>query len=133
MKTKDNADKIGAWVDDENATIARAYVAMLDKELNGTPFNKAAIRREGLATMAATRNDKRERSPGSWEMKCCNISAVLHAAGLRFVQGYKPLGHGQQKALTLALAAAFQEYADDNGGGDAFMYAAADCLRELAQ
>jgi hypothetical protein len=37
-------------------------------------------------------------------MKHCNISAVMRAAGLPWINGYKPLGHGQQKPLAAALA-----------------------------
>jgi hypothetical protein len=131
MKTKGNAAKIGAWTDAENAIISRAYIGMLALECAGAPFNKAQHRREGLATMATARDDKRMRSPGSWEMKCCNISAVLHGAGLLYVNGYKPLGHGQQKALALALAAAFEKHADAGVIESVVASIAADCLRGL--
>jgi hypothetical protein len=73
-------------------------------ELQGEPKpNKSKARREGLAAMAATREDNAQRSPGSWEMKACNISAVMRAAGLPWVNGYKPLGHGQAAPLARAL------------------------------
>ena len=104
MKTKGNADKIGAWTREENSVLAGSYLTMLAMEKDHAKFNKAQFRREGLAAMASYREDGRERSHGSWEMKCCNASAVMHAAGLPFVQGYKPLGHGQQRALAHALA-----------------------------
>ena len=116
-----------AWSDDENSVIAIHYVEMLTLENSGDAFNKAAYRRAGLTLMSATRDDNIARSAGSWEMKCCNISAVLNAAGLRWINGYKPLGHGQQRALTLALITAFD---GDGSSGDAFTYAAADCLRD---
>lgn len=93
-----------AWTDAENFVIADIYISMWAQELRAEPFNKSAKRREGLAAMAATRDDGRARSAGSWEMKCCNISAIFHAAGLPFINGYKPLGHAQSKPLARALA-----------------------------
>ena len=104
MKTKGNADKIGPWTREENSVLAGNYLVMLGLESRGEKYNKAATRRHGLGAMASYRDDRRERSHGSWEMKCCNASAVMHAAGLPFIQGYKPLGHGQQRALAHALA-----------------------------
>ena len=95
--------KLGFWTDDENNIIAAEYMRNLGLEKNGIKYNKAASRREGLATMGHAREDGRTRSHGSWEMKCCNISAVLQAAGLPWINGYKPLGHGQAKPLARAL------------------------------
>ena len=97
---------LGKWTREENSVIAGHYLEMLGLEIRGEKFNKAAHRREGLATMATYRGDRATRSHGSWEMKCCNISAVMRAAGLPFIDGYKPLGHGQQRDLAHALAAA---------------------------
>lgn len=120
---------LGAWTDRENDVLAAAYLDMLADELAGEKYNKAATRREGLDAMAATRSDGAKRSPGSWEMKCCNASAVMHAAGLRFINGYKPLGHGQQRALAAALIRQLEQRA----GCDAIPLAAADCLRGIAE
>jgi hypothetical protein len=36
-------------------------------------------------------------------MKACNVSAVMRAAGLPWINGYKPLGHGQARPLAKAL------------------------------
>lgn len=110
-----NKPKLGAWTPEENEIIALSYLDMLRRELRGDKFNKAANRREGLATMALVRADNAERSHGSWEMKCCNVSAVMRAAGLPWVNGYKPLGHGQAKPLATALACAALAHGwDDN-------------------
>jgi len=113
---------LGNWTREENSIIAGSYLEMLALEMDGRKYNKAAMRRAGLAAMATYRSDGRERSHGSWEMKCCNISAVLVAAGkargqdLPWIKGYKPLGHGQQKALAHALAvqALAHGWNDDN-------------------
>ena len=119
---------LGAWTDAENDILAAAYLDMLASERAGEKYNKAATRREGLAAMASTRSDGRARSAGSWEMKACNASAVMHAAGLRFINGYKPLGHGQQRALAAALIRQLEQRADC----DAIALAAIDKLREIA-
>lgn len=95
---------LGPWTREENSVLAGHYLDMLARELRAEKYNKAANRRAGLAAMATYRDDRAQRSPGSWEMKCCNASAVMRAAGLPFINGYKPLGHGQQKALAHALA-----------------------------
>lgn len=100
------ASPLGAWTDDENDVISTAYLRNLEQEQDGEKYNKAAARRAGLAAMAATRDDGRARSAGSWEMKCCNISAVMRAAGLPWVNGYKPLGHGQAKPIAAAIVRA---------------------------
>ena len=127
MTTTTKPAPLGAWTDDENRVIARAYLNMLRAELAGAKYNKAATRRAGLEQMAATRDDGRARSAGSWEMKCCNISAVLDRAGLRYIRGYKPLGHGQARPLALALARQLEREPD------ALHMAAADILRKMAQ
>lgn len=105
MTTKQitTASPLGAWTADENDIIAAAYLDMLSRELLATTYNKAANRREGITLMSATRDDGRARSHGSWEMKCCNISAVMRAARLPWINGYKPLGHGQARPLAAAL------------------------------
>lgn len=96
--------KLGNWTREENRVLAGYYLDMLAHELRGERYNKAANRRAGLADCASYREDFAERSHGSWEMKCCNASAVMIAAGLPFIHGYKPLGHGQQRDLAHALA-----------------------------
>ena len=104
MTTTKTRASLGAWTREENSVLAGAYLDMLARELRGEKYNKAAARREGLAAMASYREDHAQRSAGSWEMKACNASAVMIAAGLPFIHGYKPLGHGQQRALAHALA-----------------------------
>ena len=88
---------------------------MWQRELNDEKNNTAQMRRDGLAAMATYREDRRERSHGSWEMKCCNISAVMRAAGLPFIQGYKPLGHGQVRDLAAAMVRQMLFYGCDDG------------------
>jgi hypothetical protein len=62
-----------------------------------TTYNKAAHRRALIAGPLSV------RSHGSVEMKHCNISAVMRAAGLPWINGYKPLGHGQARPLAASL------------------------------
>lgn len=100
--TKQN---LGPWTREENSVLAGHYLDMIARELRGEKYNKAANRRAGLAAMATYRSDGQQRSAGAWEMKMCNASAVMRAAGLPFINGYKPLGHGQQRDLAHALAA----------------------------
>ena len=108
MKTKGNADKIGPWTREENDIITAAYIAMWQRELNDEKNNKAQMRRDGLAAMATYREDRRERSHGSWEMKCCNISAALKDQGMQWINGYKPL-KGYQHALKPAIVEAIKQ------------------------
>jgi hypothetical protein len=101
---------LGPWTREENRVLAGSYLDMLARELRAEKYNKAAARREGLALMATYREDRAQRSAGSWEMKMCNASAVMRAAGLPWINGYKPLGHGQQRALAHALSLAALDY-----------------------
>ena len=66
----------------------RDYLNMLVHELRGEPFNKAARNRE-----LRVRLDGRSR--GAVERKHQNISAILISLGFPYIDGYKPLGHGQ--------------------------------------
>lgn len=70
------------------ATVAE-YLDMLHAELRGEPYNKAAHRRR-LQTLLD------DRSEGAIERKHQNISAVLIALGLPYIDGYKPLSNYQQ-------------------------------------
>ena len=90
------------WTDAENRAIVRAYFFMLAREIDGVKFNKSAIRRECLKLLD-------NRSAGSYEMKCCNISAHLQKMGAPFVQGYKPRGNAQ-KSLADAIAEEFRAH-----------------------
>lgn len=110
MTTKDERPKLGNWTREENRVLAGAYLDLLARELRAEKTNKAAARREGLALAATYREDRAERSHGSWEMKMCNASAVMRAAGLPWINGYKPLGHGQMRDLAHALSRAALDY-----------------------
>jgi hypothetical protein len=85
------------WQASENDAIAADYLDMLSRELLATTYNKAAHRRALIAGALAV------RSHGSIEMKHCNISAVMRAARLPWINGYKPLGHGQARPLAAAI------------------------------
>lgn len=76
------------WSEQEVALIVADYFAMLEKELQGQPLNKAEHRR-ALAPKLAGRSDP------SIEFKHANISAVLAGEGLPYIGGYKPRGNYQ--------------------------------------
>lgn len=83
------AERPEAWSDEENLLIVADYFDMLALEVRGEPYNKSA-RNEALRKLL------RDRSHGSVERKHQNISAFLDRAGLRFINGYKPLKNAQQ-------------------------------------
>lgn len=66
----------------------RDYLSMLILELRGEGFNKRARNRELRVQLDG-------RSPSAVERKHQNISAILISLGCPYVDGYKPLGHGQ--------------------------------------
>jgi hypothetical protein len=70
------------WTDEELDLIVSDYFLMLNDEVIGLPFNKAAHNR-------LLRN-KIDRSASSIEFKHRNISAVLEKLGLRNIKGYFP-------------------------------------------
>lgn len=78
------------WTDEELDTILTEYACMLKHEQAGEKYSKAAHKRAGLLTV--------QRSAGSWEMKCCNISAALNDTGRQWIKGYKPL-KGYQRCI----------------------------------
>lgn len=80
-----------AWTPEELEIIVRAYLDMLLEEVEGRKFNKSAIRRAVLPQLDG-------RSAGSYEMKCCNISAAARDMGYKWISGYKPLP-GYQRAI----------------------------------
>ena len=84
------------WTDNEIDAIVGDYFDMLMHELAGQAFIKAEHRR---ALMGAI-----DRSEGSIERKHMNISAVLDALGLPYIEGYKPY-RNYQKALFEAVEA----------------------------
>lgn len=83
------------WNEDEIKTICEVYANMLLLEMQGRKFNKALARRTTLPKLDG-------RSAGSYEMKCCNISAALNDKGMPWIKGYKPL-KGYQRALKVAI------------------------------
>jgi len=78
------------WSDDETRHLCRCYEIMLELQSAGRlgrargQTSKAQIRRTFLATYAPN------RSSGSFEAKCMNLSAVRRDLGLPIVDGYKP-------------------------------------------
>ena len=70
------------WTDEELDLIVSDYFLMLNDEVVGLPFNKAAHNR--------LLRDKIDRSASSIEFKHRNISAVLEKLGLRNIKGYFP-------------------------------------------
>ena len=84
------------WSDSEIDAIVGNYFEMLEHEQEGRAFSKAEHRRALMKTIA--------RSEGSIERKHMNISAVLVALGLPYVDGYKPY-RNYQKALFEAVEA----------------------------
>lgn len=93
------------WSDGEIALIIAAYFAMLQLELAGDPFNKAARNRE-LQSLTG-------RSATSIERKHQNISAVLEKLGHVWIRGYKPLGNYQN-----ALIDGIERYLSERQGVD---------------
>lgn len=79
------------WTEGEVDLIVADYFAMLERELTGQPFNKAA-RNRALQTLSG-------RVHGSIERKHQNISAVLVRLGLPWIKGYKPLPNFQNALI----------------------------------
>lgn len=79
------------WSDGEIDLIVSDYFAMLELELAGQPFNKAA-RNRSLQALTG-------RSHTSIEKKHQNISAVLIRLGLPWIKGYKPLSRFQNALI----------------------------------
>jgi hypothetical protein len=75
------------WTALENDAIVADYLEMLELELTGRTFNKAAHNR---AIQQLT-----GRSKGSVEFKHCNISALMKEFGLPIIDGYKPRSNAQ--------------------------------------
>jgi hypothetical protein len=76
------------WSEQEVDLIVADYFRMLEKEMLGKPYSKAEHRRL-LAPKLKGRSDP------SIEFKHANISAVLTALGLPYVEGYKPRSNYQ--------------------------------------
>ncbi|WP_051305058.1 DUF3883 domain-containing protein [Chitinilyticum litopenaei] len=76
------------WSPQEIAATVADYMHMLQLELAGQSYNKAAHYRALQDKLAG-------RSKGAVEMKRQNISAVLQASGRMWIAGYKPLTNVQ--------------------------------------
>ena len=94
--------EVRAWSPVEVAACVADYFEMLALEIDGVAFSKADRRRALIRRLV-------DRSEGSIERKHMNVSAVLVANGLRHIDGYKPLGHGQ-----LLLKEAVERYLEEN-------------------
>ena len=79
-----------SWSDIEIRAIIQDYFAMLQAEIKGQDYNKAAHRRKLIQQLNS-------RSHGSIERKHQNISAVLIEMGCPYISGYKPLGNYQRR------------------------------------
>jgi Domain of unknown function (DUF3883) len=76
------------WSREEVELAVADYLAMLDQEARGSPYNKAEHN-------AQLRAKLRTRSKGSVELKHQNISAVLDELELPYIRGYKPRSNVQ--------------------------------------
>ncbi|WP_416759930.1 DUF3883 domain-containing protein [Roseateles sp. So40a] len=103
------------WNDAEVTATVDSYFEMLRLEALGHPFRKTEFNE-------ALRARLRGRSKASVELKFQNISAVLWALELPFINGYKPRGNSQlllrqvvqkflsdQQSLIRQIADAFEE------------------------
>lgn len=97
------------WTLEEVELIVADYFAMLESELRGVAFNKAA-RNRALRTLLP------RRSRSSVEFKHRNISAVLVSHDLPYITGYLPAQNSQKLLERVVLErfeadAAFPEWA----------------------
>lgn len=76
------------WSEEEVLATVEDYFDMLRAEAAGEPYNKSEHNR-------ALRQLLNGRSKSSVELKHQNISAVLDALGLPYINGYKPRGNSQ--------------------------------------
>ena len=86
-----------AWDWLECEAIAQDYFAMLEQEIIGNKYNKAAHRR-------ALQTKLRNRSESSIEFKHQNISAILIEWGQPYISGYKPAFNYQRMLKDVVLA-----------------------------
>lgn len=92
------------WTESETVALLRCYEVMLElqsaKRLGRGKgmTSKAQIRRTFLASHAP------ERSAGSFEAKCMNLSAVRRELGLSIVEGYKPAPNMSASCRAIATA-----------------------------
>ena len=79
------------WSDSEIDLILNSYFVMLEHEQTGKVYSKSEHRRELMKSI--------ERTKKAIEFKHMNISAVIDALGLPYINGYTPLGNFQKKLL----------------------------------
>ncbi|MDA9831915.1 HNH endonuclease [Akkermansiaceae bacterium] len=101
------------WSQQEIDASVEAYMQMLSKELKAEKYNKAAVNRK------LREGELFERSRGSLEMRMCNISAVLGAKGLRYIEGYKPRSNVGTRVTTM-IEESIQRFKDANLGAGGF-------------
>lgn len=77
------------WSREEVEVIISDYLAMLQLELLGKPYNKSEHRRSIMPLLE-------NRSDRSIDSKHCNISAVLIQLGRTYISGYKPYWNYQK-------------------------------------
>lgn len=85
------------WTRLEIEALVSAYFGMLEAELAGVRPVKADVNRHLQAVLPA-------RSRGSIEYKLQNVSAVLEAEGVPFIDGYKPARNFQRELATVVLS-----------------------------
>lgn len=93
----------GDWSHQEVSLTVVAYLDMLQAELAGRSFNKAAVRRELLPKLD-------NRSNGALEFKNCNISAALLTLGIPPIDGYKPRWNYQKDMLHAVIGEVLKSY-----------------------
>ncbi|WP_138444371.1 protein NO VEIN domain-containing protein [Sinomonas susongensis] len=88
---QDNSSESGSdrvpWSEAQISVTVDAYFCMLEEELASRSYVKARYNREVQALTG--------RSHGAVEYKFQNISHVLHDAGFRYIDGYKPATNAQ--------------------------------------
>ena len=101
------------WSQQEIDASVEAYMQMLSKELKAEKYNKAAVNRK------LREGELFKRSRGSLEMRMCNISAVLGAKGLRYIDGYKPRSNVGTRVTTM-IEESIKRFKDANLGVGGF-------------
>lgn len=91
------------WIECEFTV--QSYFSMLDKELRGERYNKAAFRRELQPKLKG-------RTAASIEFKHQNISAILVELGFPYISGYKPALNYQGQLKEVVEAHLIRKYQD---------------------
>ncbi len=108
-----------SWTDAELDATVRAYLQMLQLELQGESYSKADYRRELLIDPLA------RRTAGSIEYRMQNISALRDEMGLEWIRGYKPARNvGTEIKRRLAAAMREQVAPDELRGYEAISFGA---------